>query len=71
MLHSTRARIDLSSMPGLRAVGPGQGGACGATQDAHSVRGDKMGKEARAALILAGTASLLAVMVDWVVEELT
>jgi hypothetical protein len=29
-----------------------------------------MGKEARVALLLAGTACLLAVMVDWVVEEL-
>jgi hypothetical protein len=30
-----------------------------------------MGKEARISLLLAGTACLLAVMVDWVVEELT
>lgn len=30
-----------------------------------------MGKEPRVALLLAGTACLLAVMVDWVVEELT
>lgn len=30
-----------------------------------------MGKEARIGLILAAAASLLAVMVDWVVEELT
>jgi hypothetical protein len=29
-----------------------------------------MGKEARLALLLAGSACLLAVMVDWVVEEL-
>lgn len=29
-----------------------------------------MGKEARIALLLAATASLLAVMVDWVIEEL-
>jgi hypothetical protein len=29
-----------------------------------------MGKEARVALILAGTACLLAVMVEWVVSEL-
>jgi hypothetical protein len=29
-----------------------------------------MGKEARIALLLAGTACLLAVMVDWAVEEL-
>jgi hypothetical protein len=33
-------------------------------------RGDVMGKEARTALILSATACLLAVMVDWVVEEL-
>jgi hypothetical protein len=30
-----------------------------------------MGKEARLALLLAGSACLLAVMVDWVVEELS
>ena len=29
-----------------------------------------MGKEARTALLLAGTSCLLAVMIDWVVEEL-
>jgi hypothetical protein len=29
-----------------------------------------MGKEARIGLLLAGTCCLLAVMVDWVVEEL-
>ncbi len=29
-----------------------------------------MGKEARIGLLLTGTAMLLAVMVDWVVEEL-
>jgi hypothetical protein len=29
-----------------------------------------MGKEARSALLLSGTACLLAVMVDWVVAEL-
>jgi hypothetical protein len=29
-----------------------------------------MGKEARIALLLAGTACLTAVMVEWVVEEL-
>jgi hypothetical protein len=30
-----------------------------------------MGKEARIALILAATACLLAVMVDWVMEDLS
>jgi hypothetical protein len=30
-----------------------------------------MGKEARIGLLLGATACLLAVMVDWVVEELT
>jgi hypothetical protein len=34
-------------------------------------RGVIMGKEARLALLLAGAACLLAVMVDWVVEELS
>jgi hypothetical protein len=29
-----------------------------------------MGKEARVALLLAGTACLLAVMVEWIVSEL-
>jgi hypothetical protein len=29
-----------------------------------------MGKEARVALLLAGASCLLAVMIDWVVEEL-
>jgi hypothetical protein len=36
----------------------------------RSVSGEIMGKEARVALLLAGTACLLAVMADWVVEEL-
>jgi hypothetical protein len=34
------------------------------------VKEDVMGKEARIALLLAASACLLAVMVDWVVEEL-
>ena len=38
---------------------------------AQSDRGDVMGKEARIALLLSGTACLLAVMVDWVVAELS
>jgi hypothetical protein len=33
-------------------------------------KGDIMGKEARIALLLAGTSCLMAVMIDWVVEEL-
>lgn len=33
-------------------------------------KGEVMGKEARIALLLAGTSCLLAVMIDWVVEEL-
>jgi hypothetical protein len=33
-------------------------------------KGEIMGKEARVALLLAGTSCLLAVMIDWVVEEL-
>jgi hypothetical protein len=33
-------------------------------------KGEIMGKEARTALLLAGTSCLLAVMIDWVVEEL-
>ena len=37
---------------------------------AQSDRGEIMGKEARIALLLSGTACLLAVMVDWVVAEL-
>jgi hypothetical protein len=37
---------------------------------AQSDRGDIMGKEARIALLLGGTACLLAVMADWVHEEL-
>jgi hypothetical protein len=37
---------------------------------AQSDRGNVMGKEARIALLLSGSACLLAVMVDWVVEEL-
>lgn len=32
--------------------------------------GTSMGKEARIGLLLAGTCCLLAIMVDWVVEEL-
>jgi hypothetical protein len=34
------------------------------------IGGNVMGKEARVALLLSGSACLLAVMVDWVVEEL-
>jgi hypothetical protein len=33
-------------------------------------KGDVMGKEARIGLLLCASACLLAVMVDWVVEEL-
>jgi hypothetical protein len=33
-------------------------------------KGDVMGKEARLGLLLGASACLLAVMVDWVVEEL-
>jgi hypothetical protein len=33
-------------------------------------KGEDMGKEARVALLLAGTACLLAAMVEWVVSEL-
>jgi hypothetical protein len=35
-----------------------------------SAKGEIMGKEARIALLLAGTSCLLAVMIDWVVSEL-
>jgi hypothetical protein len=34
------------------------------------VEGDVMGKEARTALLLAATACLLAVMVEWIIGEL-
>lgn len=33
-------------------------------------KGEMMGKEARVALLLAGSACLLAVMVEWVISEL-
>jgi hypothetical protein len=33
-------------------------------------KGDVMGKEARVGLLLGASACLLAVMVDWVIEEL-
>lgn len=33
-------------------------------------KGDAMGKEARIGLLLGASACLLAVMVDWVIEEL-
>jgi hypothetical protein len=35
-----------------------------------ATKGDVMGKEARLGLLLGASACLLAVMVDWVVEEL-
>jgi hypothetical protein len=35
-----------------------------------ATKGDAMGKEARIGLLLGASACLLAVMVDWVVEEL-
>jgi hypothetical protein len=37
---------------------------------ANASWGNTMGKEARIALLLAASACLLAVMVDWAVEEL-
>lgn len=35
-----------------------------------AAKGENMGKEARVALLLAGSAFLVAVMLDWVVSEL-
>jgi hypothetical protein len=35
-----------------------------------ATKGDVMGKEARVGLLLGASACLLAVMVDWVIEEL-
>ena len=35
-----------------------------------ATKGDAMGKEARLGLLLGASACLLAVMVDWVIEEL-
>jgi hypothetical protein len=35
------------------------------------MKGDAMGKEARIGLLLGASACLLAVMVDWAIEELT
>jgi hypothetical protein len=35
------------------------------------VKGNVMGKEARSALLLLASAALLAVMVEWVIGELT
>jgi hypothetical protein len=52
-------------LPGLR--GNLRGHRLGVTD---SIRGDIMGKEARIALLLAGSACLLAVMVEWVISEL-
>jgi hypothetical protein len=37
---------------------------------AMPTKGDVMGKEARVGLLLGASACLLAVMVDWVIEEL-
>jgi hypothetical protein len=42
----------------------------GSERPDNGERGDPMGKEARIGLLLGATACLLAVMVDWVVEEL-
>ena len=39
-------------------------------QSAMFAKGEMMGKEARVALLLAGSACLLAVMVEWVISEL-
>lgn len=52
-------------LPGLRGNLPGN-----RLENTHKIRGDAMGKEARVALLLAGSACLLAVMVEWVVSEL-
>jgi hypothetical protein len=43
-------------------------GICG--RIIESLRGNFMGREARIGLLLAGTCCLLAVMVEWVVDEL-
>ncbi len=68
-LEGTQGTLgDVSSMfatLGLRGKQPGH--SLGVT---ISFGGGVMGKQARVALILAGTACLLACMVDWVVEEL-
>jgi hypothetical protein len=52
-------------LPGLRGNLRGN-----RLENTHEIRGDAMPKEARIALLLAGSACLLAVMVEWVVSEL-
>jgi hypothetical protein len=64
---------DASGTGGGEAERNVAGGAFGPAAACHvrvPVKGDVMGKEARIALLLAASACLLAVMVDWVVEEL-
>ena len=40
------------------------------TNENGTTKGDVMGKQARIGLLLGASACLLAVMVDWVIEEL-
>jgi hypothetical protein len=49
-------------------AGPDSAAAC---HSAAPVKGNAMGKEARSALLLAASACLLAVMVEWIVGELS
>ena len=49
-------------------AGPDSAAAC---HSAVPVKGNAMGKEARSALLLAASACLLAVMVEWVIGELS
>ncbi|MDR7299988.1 hypothetical protein JOF55_000169 [Haloactinomyces albus] len=46
------------------------GSAVGYSGRDHFVSGGLMGKKARIGLLLGATSCLLAVMVDWIVEEL-
>jgi hypothetical protein len=55
--HAERPRAERP-----RAERPGPAGS--------AAKGEIMGKEARIALILAGSAFLIAAMLDWVVQEL-
>jgi hypothetical protein len=59
------------SITGLAPYGQFERSPAGdATASSDQNRGASMGKEARIGLILGATCCLLAVMVDWVVEDL-
>ncbi len=67
---ATRPRRECGCL-GTSAVCPQAAGASAWSSEFVSItEGDDVGKQARMALLLAGSACLMAVMVEWIVSEL-